>query len=476
MGLFSNPPTAPIPYRDIRPVLLPAGLLAAACVAVLAFPVPHGHILSLPELLGLIVEEVFTVSIVCVVTVAALTPKVLHNNQTEFLRLLQHASVAAIWLAPFVLFLRESSPWTLPIAALLAILVTTSLQPNREPLHTDAETLWLSFSTDPTSSASMLRLQKSILAAMSLQIGTLSALGGHTAAGALLVAISFAVWTWDCDRQRPHSTEPSKTSPALAVLVVCMLMIVGLFPYLQHGGGHGATAAHFGLLPYHPSEGNSKGIQRYNAAHVLAGHRGEDDEGIILWGEKKNYTKLVAPTPVVMNALNTNGNANPLVIPFDGVYWFFKSPDEQPPVGSRQAQTTPDIVEIHSTDRRPLSIEAHDHLANLIELDCCSRVEIAIRNADRYPESVWLELVLVNTTMPHSPSVSLGRVMVNSTRPWNFDKKQPSVDETLSFPIPKRRSLQAFDEVKIVFLLDRTRADDGARIAIDHFVLVPRGL
>jgi hypothetical protein len=476
MGLFSNPPTAPISYRDIRPVLLPAGLLAAACVAVLEFPVPHGHILSWTELVGLIVEETFTLSIVCVVTVAALTPRVLRRNKAEFLQLLQRASVAAIWLAPFVLFLRESSPWSLPIAALLAILVIPSLQPNRGPLHADADTLWLSFSTDLTSSPSTLRLQKSILAAMSLQIGTLSALGGHTAAGALLVAISFAVWTWDYDRQRPDPSEASKTNPALALLVVCMLMIVGLFPYLQHGGGHGATAAHFGLFPNRLSGGNSKGIQRYSAAQVLAGHRGEDDQGIILWGEKKNYTKLVAPTPVVMNALNTNGNANPLVIPFDGVYWFFKSPDEQPPAGSRQAQTTPDIVDIHSTDRRPLSIEAHDHLANLIELDCCSRVEIAIRNADRYPESVWLELVLVNTTMPHNPSVSLGRVMVNSTRPWKFDKKQPSVDETLSFPIPKRGSLRAFDEVKIVFLLDRTRADDGARIAIDHFVLVPRGL
>jgi hypothetical protein len=30
--------------------------------------------------------------------------------------------------------------------------------------------------------------------------------------------------------------------------------------------------------------------------------------------------------------------------------------------------------------------------------------------------------------------------------------------------------------MKIVFRLDAFRADDGAKIAIDHFVLIPRGL
>ncbi len=50
------------------------------------------------------------------------------------------------------------------------------------------------------------------------------------------------------------------------------------------------------------------------------------------------------------------------------------------------------------------------------------------------------------------------------------------MNETLTFPIPSKPSIRRFDEMKIVFRLDAFRADDGAKVAIDHFVLVPRGL
>jgi hypothetical protein len=67
-------------------------------------------------------------------------------------------------------------------------------------------------------------------------------------------------------------------------------------------------------------------------------------------------------------------------------------------------------------------------------------------------------------------------MMVRSTRPWKISEQPKPVTETLNFLVPARRSLRRFDEMKIVFRLDRARADAGARIAIDHFVLVPRGL
>jgi hypothetical protein len=475
MGLFSDSPSAPVSHRHTQSLLLLAGLLVASGVAAIAFPIPYGHTLSWTRLLGLVLEEVFALSIVCVVTIAALSPALLHKDKPEFLRLVQRASVTALWLAPFVLLLRERSLLTLPIAALLAVTLTTFLE-SKLSWDRDSNSLLTSLAGEPIPLAPTFRLQKSVLAAMLVQIGTLAALDGHTEAGAILVATSFAVWTWDCGLQSER-TEVSKKTSVLTLLAVSMLMIVGLFPFLQRGNRYGATTGHRGLFPNRPSGGNSKQARPYTAAHLQGGYTAsEGDQGIILWGEERNYTKLVAPTPVVTNALNSNGNANPLVIPFDGVYWYFKSPDAQPPASSRQAHTTPDIVEIHSTDRRPLMIEAHDHLANLIDLNCCSRLQIAIRNADRYPETVSLELVLVNTTVPHNPSVSLGRMMVTSTRPWKLYEKPVTVEETLSFPIPAHRSLREFDEVKIVFLLDRARADDGARIAIDHFVLVPRGL
>ena len=369
MGLFSDPPTAPVSHRSIRPLFLPAGLLVAACVSALVFPMPYGHTLSWTRLLGLVVEEICTVSIVCVVTVVVLSPAIQHKNQSEFLGLVQLASVTALWLAPFVLLVRENSLLTLPVAAILAVIVTNSMA--KHAWDSGSDSLLISITIDPIPLAPTPRIQKSVLAAMVVQIGALVALGGHSATGAFLIAVSFAVWTWNYSHLPSDSSKVSNANLLMTLLLVSLLMIVGLFPYLQQGGGYGATSAHRGLFPHRPSGGNSKQSRPSGADQILGGHpRSEGDQGIILWGETRNYTELVAPTPVLANALNSNGNANPLIIPFDGVYWFFKSPDAQPPTDSRQAHTTPDIVEIHSTDRRPLLIEAHDHLANLIELNC----------------------------------------------------------------------------------------------------------
>ncbi len=67
-------------------------------------------------------------------------------------------------------------------------------------------------------------------------------------------------------------------------------------------------------------------------------------------------------------------------------------------------------------------------------------------------------------------------MLVKSTRPWKIYERPQPVGEMLNFQIPPHASLRHFDEVRIIFRLDRARAEAGARIAIDHFVLVPRGL
>ena len=166
MGLLGNPAMAPFSQRDVRSLLLPAGLLAAACVATLAFTIPAGHTLSWTEMLGTIVEEGFTVSIVSVVTVAALSPAALHRNKAEFLRLAQQASVTALWLAPLLLFLRERSLWTLPIAALLAVILTSSLKSKNAPWDADSDLSLIAITADRVPVGASLHLEKSVLAAL----------------------------------------------------------------------------------------------------------------------------------------------------------------------------------------------------------------------------------------------------------------------------------------------------------------------
>jgi hypothetical protein len=199
--------------------------------------------------------------------------------------------------------------------------------------------------------------------------------------------------------------------------------------------------------------------------------------GIVLWPKRQTHTRLIAPSPMSWNQkFPSNQHWNPLIIPFDGVYWFFREPDIQPPAKSRQAEGSPEMFDIHSTDWHPLSMEAHQNLGTLIGLDCCERIQVAIRNADAYPTSISLELILVDTTAPGKPSQSLGRVDIFSNRRWELHDGPQPTSETLNFSIPSNSVIHRFNEVTVLFRLDGFRAQTAAKIGIDNFTLVPRGL
>ena len=108
-----------------------------------------------------------------------------------------------------------------------------------------------------------------------------------------------------------------------------------------------------------------------------------------------------------------------------------------------------------------------------IDLNCCRQVQVEIRNADRYPGTVSLELYVMATDSPGSPSLSLGTLPVQSAPDLKADPVQP-VPELLQFSIPEDEALDACNELKVVFRRDRSRADKSARVAIERFVLVPK--
>ena len=118
-------------------------------------------------------------------------------------------------------------------------------------------------------------------------------------------------------------------------------------------------------------------------------------------------------------------------------------------------------------------MEARHKLDQPVALSCCSAVRLEIRNADRYPGTIALELVLINNEQPGSPSLNLGRLNVVSRPDFSHDPSVP-VPESLDFPIPSTATLDAFNEFKIVFQRAYRRADKSAKLAIDRFVLMPR--
>ena len=455
----------------------PAGLLVAAIFAASILG-PSTRFLSWGQLLGAAAQRVLMVSLVCVITVSILSAIVSRKSSIESDRVVARMSTASLWLAPLALFIRENSVWTLAIAAVFTVVVTRSLLPLAWRPDSSQDSSLLSQHNDNLPPSFHFMPPISAAASLCVQFGILMAFAGYAFAAAVLVGAGFSTWTWSWERYTPSqnlqhsSSRPFQTRRLLALALAILFTAAGLFPFLRRGGGLGGGSGKFGAF----SAGQRRPLVHITTPEDSA-RASEGNSGIVLFPAKQLVTKLVVPPPASESLSLANfNNADPLVIPFNGVYWFFKMPDVQPPKTSRQAHASPETVEIRSTDRRPLSIEAHDHLGQLIDVTCCSRIQIAIRNADRYPETVSLELILVNTSLPNRPSQSLGRMMVRSTRPWSLYEKQAPLSETLNFAIPQSRSLRRFDEMKIVFRLDRARADAGAKIAIDHFVLVPRGL
>ena len=483
-----------------------AGLLAGGAVATVVCRLPVVHSMSWTGLVSSAVERalaVFLASVVAVWSSSLIQPSTM---RPVLRRLILGASLDAIWLAPLALFIQENSPWAMLIAAVLVASIAKSFYSLQDwsDQSDGSESLVLALGrssfSPPESSPGFWRLIRAAGAALCAQTGAVVGFAGYPFTAALLVGISSATWTWSfamdsAPENWQNSRSPQSTSRLLLVLAMASAFTTGgLIPYLRNTyriGGAGVPSRHHSRqLTTHADrrgepggEKASKGGDRRGQSSGEKASEGSSpaakdaNSGIILWAKEQTYTKLVAPVPAMGNGLlRSNRSAKPLIIPFNGVYWFFKAPDLHPPSTSRQVQGSPELLDIHSTDRRPLSMEAHEHFGGMIDVDCCSRIQIAIRNADLYSETVSLELILVDSSLPGKPSLSLGTIMAKSTRSWKIYEQPSPTGETLNFPIPPTHTLRRFDEVTIVFRLEAFRADDGAKIAIDHFVLVPRGL
>jgi hypothetical protein len=197
--------------------------------------------------------------------------------------------------------------------------------------------------------------------------------------------------------------------------------------------------------------------------------------GIILLPLIEPHKKIVAPHREDP-ALALGRPREPVVIPFNGAYWYFKAPDKRPRLNARVVHGSSTKAVISSTDRYPLLMEAHQRLDVSIDLNCCSQIDIGVQNADRRDGSISLELWVKNKVLPGQPSYYLGTAVIPSSE----SRQKPTVDaakipveETLGFPVPTAMEGIRFDEIMVIVRPAPERARMGAQIAIRQFVLRP---
>jgi hypothetical protein len=192
--------------------------------------------------------------------------------------------------------------------------------------------------------------------------------------------------------------------------------------------------------------------------------------GVELYPEVEPHTRLVAP-PLPGSRSFGAASSDPLSIPFDGVYWFWRGPSDRPPSNSVVMHGNPSARFFRSTDGG-MSMEARQNLGFMVDPKRFGAIEIIFENADPFPNTVSILLKIRNTTVPGKPILSLG---IEGLSAPASSLASGAATQRLRFRIPSAIPIGSFDELTVSYYLKGARSDRSARIAIDRFRLVPRG-
>jgi hypothetical protein len=269
--------------------------------------------------------------------------------------------------------------------------------------------------------------------------------------GGLLTCVAIGIGAWVEDR--PPNLPRSVLGLSLTFLLALMM-----------GSAGGGSGWGFGFGSGSGIPGKDEREKRPATETNLPGNY----PGVIIWPEIKPVTVLVDPMPARGRGLA--GQSQPLTIPFGGEYWMFRWPYRKPPQNSYFRRGTPSAMSFSTPDHFPMQMEARQKLEQAISARCCSRLQLAILNADPSPQSISLELILIDRNLPANAQQSLGRASLTSA-----PQRKAAVAEMLDFPFPAALHLDQFDEIKVIFHRATGRMDRSARVSIERFVLVPLG-
>jgi hypothetical protein len=405
------------------------------------------------------------------------------SGRREALPAALRTSTVAVWFAPATLLLSELSPLALGAALVLVIRTTDLLYGEWRAIHINepagdfvpARELFEA----PPSPLRLKDLAPALMASLGLEAGLVAVLIGYPLLSAVLFSMATAMLTLASLTASAYEPQTNRNLPrsilglALTVILAAGLTVGGLADHIQrHGSGfHWAWGHHSGPVEsarallarlLHGGQATQPQGSVTRVYSPPANNVEIDDKsfpGVVLFSEPTPRTKLVEPLPGWAHTTLSTAPREPSVIPFSGEYWMFRPPDTQPPQKSYSRWGSPETLSFLTTDHAIMTMQAHQKLEHAIDLSCCSEIQVAISNADRYPGTVGLELILMDDGLPQS----LGTVAV-PTRP----------EAVLTFPIPSASALREFNALEVVFHRDRVRVDRSARMAIERFVLAPR--
>jgi hypothetical protein len=397
--------------------------------------------------------------------------------------LVRAACLTSLWLPSWALFMATSS--ALAIAAAGLCLACMGVLLKRCKIDADQETAHSAPHQPGTpfllpDGLLVRKLLPSLWLVLLLDATIVLAAAGWFFVASIAVSLFAGVLGWRATLPsapgvfaRKLLPRPGQTAIAIAAFVLTMM---ALLPYLRAG-----------LFRPRPTVARKTAVQTGPEASGDLSTKGYI--GIILLPVKDQQKKIVAPVRREFIPHFGVKISDPMEIPFDGQYWYFKWPDKRPRPNARVVRASSTKTQVSSSTRTPLLMEAHQKLDVPIDLGCCSAIDLVVENADQLNGAISLELWVrklpnpklqaeqrSDSMRPENAPHYLGTMAIPSSQLPIGDRPSASgkiLPETLNFPIPAGMSGTVFDEISVVVKTAPERARMGAKVAIKKFVLEP---
>jgi hypothetical protein len=382
-------------------------------------------------------------------------------------RLIATCAAGWVWVPAVVLLSRQHSSLAMVVAAVASIVMAATLRTIL--FHSTANAvpqpreLFANYLCPPT------REWNALMTTLCLYAAFFALHRGAFCIASFLLAVSVFLFTWKFKGDRPSKADQESRRATIlrfSRIASVALVVTALLLLLPRQHGFSAIGA---------DAFDQRSQARNVAHHSTTGSPIADISGyrrIILWPapEKK---KLVVP--LLSNVSSTGFNPRkPLTIRFDGSYWYYQPRYNALGTRAHVARGSPESVDIHSANRIPLIMEAHQLLAAPVPLSCCREMHVSLKNYDNARGLIGLGVLLTDSTSIGRPTLYLEQQTIASTEPDHFTIKSSPATETLSYRLPVTGKIHQFDQITVVFFPDTQRPYTAPRITIEQFELIPR--
>lgn len=460
-----GPPNHSTP-AEIR-LLIVTGCLSAATVTSLWSRFPNSHTLTWTAIFLLPVRYIALAAVAGAIGTSI--PWFFLGKRPSFnlTFLLRTLVTAWIFFPCILLFYRRQSPWIYLVIALTTTITALNLHRLFPPRAETNQLPYRSTSDLPALYGlpiAAFRPFRAFSIAVCAQTAIICAITGRLLLASALTSISLSLlaWRWSASETSAVTTFTGKRPSLTLCASAVFFTMLALLPWVT-------TSPHSLFGPtvqfHHPP--------RLAPRPVATDIPSTEYVGIILWPPPKKKTDIVPPAPRI-HSFAIGHAAKPVVIPFDGPYWYFKAPSTRPSPRAYVAHGNSTDVTIRSSDWAPLLMQAHQNIGLHIDLNCCSEIDVAITNADIRPGTIALGLRLTDSHSPGKPSLTLTDRTILSSTTAQIPLNRTPVKEILRFPITRSETMHRFNEIDVLFHPAKERARGGVKASIQTFTLIPK--